>query len=595
MLAVLAAALAIWAIAIWITGGGVLTLGPLRLSSRSAMRPGLVALLLAGLAWWASTPAARRAAWSSARERTDRAAPWAAALVALAVAAASAVFGEHVAGGADSSGYLHQSRLWGESRLTLAAPVVDGASWPEAGWTVAPLGFAPAVTPGVLGPAYAPGLPWLMALGAAALGEPGRYLWTPLAAALLVWLTFALARRDTAPTTALAAALLVASSPPVVFASMQTMSDLTCAALWTATLLALGRASTGGAVVAGLCAALALAVRPNLVLVTVLVWSAAVVAGPGTWSARVRRGVVVAVPVALAALVVAWINRTLWGSPFSSGYGATGDLFQAANVVDNLATLWRWTRETQAWWLVLAVPAVGASAAIVARARSWPALALVAAVLLSYLPYAVFAEWWYLRFYLPAWPVLATAACLAVERAASRGSNDAAPLIAVAASLLIAVSAVRDVTAFGVFDLWRSAQRYPAVAAWVEAEAPDTAVVWSVQHSGALAYASTRTVARWDHLAADGLDDRVAGLAAAGRRAWVVLDDWEEADWRLRFAGQHLGRLDWAPLAEARVGTTRVRIYDLTTPTRAVAPALIRVLRGGPWAWARRPSTAAAK
>lgn len=595
LLASLAALAGVWAAAIWLTGGGVLQLGPLRLSSRSATRPALVALALAAIALYGSRAETRRAALARARRMTDHAAPWLAGLAALAVAIAAAIAGEFVAGGADASGYLHQSQLWSAGRGTLVAPVLDDGPWPTAGWEVAPLGFAPAVTPGLLGPTYAPGLPWLMTLGHTIAGAPGRFVWTPLAVGLLVWGTFVLARREMPPAAALGAALLVGTSPPVLFAATQTMSDLPGAALWTAALVALGGQARGRAWQAGVAAAIALVVRPNLVLVAAGVWTASTLSAEGGPGAKLRHGVRVALPLAVAAGLVAWINLRLWGSPFASGYGATDDLFLAANVLPNLERLWQWTRETRAWWMLAAAPAAAAFVLAAPRHRGWPAIALLAGILASYLPYAVFAEWWYLRFYLPAWPVLAAATTFVAWRLLHRASPDAAPLAVLVIALAIAGPAVRHTAGQGVFDLWRGAQRYPAVATWVRASAPPQAVVWSVQHSGALAAHGAATVARWDYIAADGLDARVDTLAARGRVSWVVLDDWEEAAWRQRFAGQVRGRLDWAPIAEARVGTARVHVFDLTAPTRAVAPALIRVVHGGPWPPARRPRDPAAE
>ncbi len=111
--------------------------------------------------------------------------------------------------------------------------------------------------------------------------------------------------------------------------------------------------------------------------------------------------------------------------------------------------------------------------------------------------------------------------------------------------------------------MWKSEQRYAAAAAFVAAEAPRNAVVLSVQHSGAVAYYTGRTIARWDYIAPGALDDVCARLSAAGHASWLVVDDWEEAPFRQRFAGEALGRLDWAPLGEARVGAARVRVYDL--------------------------------
>jgi hypothetical protein len=150
----------------------------------------------------------------------------------------------------------------------------------------------------------------------------------------------------------------------------------------------------------------------------------------------------------------------------------------------------------------------------------------------------------------------------------------------------VALIGATDAQARGVFDLWRGEHRYAAVGRFVKAHSGADAVIFAVQHSGAVAYYSGRVIARFDEVAPDGLDELCRSLAAAGRDAWLVAESWEEPQIRARFAGQRRGRLDWAPIAEARVGTARVRIYDLATPTRAMGPALVPVAMGGVWPWA---------
>ena len=186
VLLVTAALLAVWALAIALTGGAVVEIAGLRLSSRGAGRPALAAVLLVALVAVAATPEARRRGLTRAETLADRGAPWAGVALALVVAGSSAAFNAHVAGDADSSGYVSQSRLWAASRMAVRAPVYSDDAWPQRGWMVSPLGYAPSVTADTLGPTYAPGLPWLMALGAAVLGEAGRFIWTPLAAGLVV-------------------------------------------------------------------------------------------------------------------------------------------------------------------------------------------------------------------------------------------------------------------------------------------------------------------------------------------------------------------------------------------------------------------------
>lgn len=606
-LAALGALLAAWAGVVWLTGGIVFDLGGVRVSSRSAARPAVLAVLFVVACLWGRSAQQHRRLVARARHRGDRCAPTVAVVLAVCLAAAAAAFGTHVAGGADASGYLSQSRLWAVGHARVDAPELMQADWPARGWLVAPLGYAPSHVAGELGPTYAPGLPWLMAAGAAVMGEAGRYIWTPLLVGLLVWGTFLLARRDAPPLVALAAALLVATSPPVLFAAMQTMSDIPAAALWLGVLLALASPRAGGALASGTLAAVALVVRPNLALVAGAVWMADLAASnrrrpvgrPGlargdNGRARGLRAAQWAAPVVLAAGAVAVVNAALWGSPAASGYGATSDLFLAANVPDNLARLWRWTVETRGYWCVIGIIALPWTLVAQDRRHAWPAAALVGAVVASYLVYAVFEEWWYLRFYVPAWPVLASAATLGAWRVLARWSGDGAVLVVTAAACILGASAVKDAAATGTFGLWKIEQRYAAVAAFVQADAPKSAVVLAVQHSGAIAYYTRRTIARWDYVEPGGLDAFCAHLLAGGREVWLVVDDWEEAAFRRRFAGDTRGRLDWAPLGEARVGTARVRVYDLTSPTRAVGPALIPVDTEMSWPWTRihQPPTA---
>lgn len=618
----LAALLAVWALVVFMTGGLQFELSGLRVSSRSASRPALAALLAVALALWGAAAAERQRYVATLRRQGDAAAPALAVVLALGLAATSGALGSHAAGGADASGYVSQSRHWGEGRMRLPAPALSDVSWPDRGWLVAPLGYAPSHVEGEIAPTYAPGLPWLMVLGAAVAGEGGRYVWTPLFVGLLVWVTFRLARQDAPPLVALAAALLAGTSPPVLFAAMQTMSDVTAAALWASSLVLLGSARRRVTALSGVLAAIALVVRPNLVGVAAALWLAQMAARlwpagdvardavrdtpstpgqTGAWTGATSlrdsaaHAVAWALPVAVAALAIAAVNTALWGAPTASGYGANADLFRADHIAPNLTRLWRWTRESGGYWTLMGVAAALWAAARGVRQRAWPAAALVAAVFASYVVYAVFEEWWYLRFYLPAWPVLAAAACTLAWRLLARWHEDLSPLVVVVAAAAIAAGAVTRAAEVGTFALWKSEQRYAAVAGFVAAHAPPETVVLSVQHSGAIAYYTGRTVGRWDYVPPAGLDDFCARLVASGHAAWLVVDDWEEAPFRQRFAGSVRGALDWAPLGELRLPGSRVHVYDLGTPTRATAPDTIPVRLAWTWPWRRIATPVTAK
>ena len=193
----------------------------------------------------------------------------------------------------------------------------------------------------------------------------------------------------------------------------------------------------------------------------------------------------------------------------------------------------------------------------------------------------------------PAWPVVAAACATAIWQLVSRWSPAGGRVAIAAAALVIALHGASLAQTYGVFDLWRGEQRYRDVGRWVDGHAGANAALLAVQHSGALNYYTRRTVVRFDEVAGDDLDRLCAALAADGRDVWLVADDWEEPLIRARFASQVRGRLDWAPIAEARVGAARVRVYDLATPTRATGPELVPVAVGGVWPWARDRATPA--
>lgn len=577
----------------WITGGATFMLGSLRVSSRSAERPAVVAAICAVI--WArlSTAAERRRAAGTIAARIERASAGLAVLVAVAGVAVSVIFGTHVAGGSDASGYVSQSRLWAAGRHTLVVPRLDDGPWPDRGWVAAPLGYTPSQTPERLAPTYAPGLPWLMAAGAGIAGEPGRYVWTPLAVGLLIWGTFVWTRREAPGTVALAAAVLTGTSAAVIFAAMQAMSDLPGAALWLLALLGLTSPAPRAQALGAAAAGLAVAVRPNLAPMAALVWLTTAVDLRARTLASVRRPLLLGVAIALPALAVAAINLRLYGSAVTSGYGTPSGLFTIAQVPPNLAALWRWLGETRAYWLAAGVPALIWRVSRPDGGRWWSALAVVAGVVAGYALYFVFVEWWYLRFYLPAFPLLAAAVSIAAWQLGARVSATLAPLAVLAAAAFTGQQAVTVARDAGAFVLWRAEWRYWAVADWARTHVPADAVLLSVQHSGALSADSGRSIARWDHIAPEALDAFVERQRRDGRTTWLVVDDWEETPFRTRFApASPRGHLDWAPIAEARVDNLRVRVYDLTTPDRALAPALVPVVTGGPWPWRRGPARA---
>jgi len=91
---------------------------------------------------------------------------------------------------------------------------------------------------------------------------------------------------------------------------------------------------------------------------------------------------------------------------------------------------------------------------------------------------------------------------------------------------------------------------------------PGNAVFLAMQHSGSLRYYTGRLTVRYDILPIGSLEPALALLRARGYRPYFVLEEWEVAKFRARFAQASVaGRLDWLP---AKTWTTPVKVvlYD---------------------------------
>src|SRR5690242_6356162 len=254
----------------------------------------------------------------------------------------------------------------------------------------------------------------------------------------------------------LGAAWLVATSPAFLTMTKEPMSDVPAAAFWAVATWKtcrvrlqadLAQRSRSSAVVAGVAAAIAILIRPNLVpLAAVLGASIVWPRADPSRRDRVRSFVAFAVPVVIACLAIAWINQSLFGSPLASGYGTTGQLFSFANVLTNVQRYGRWLTETQtpivfAGLIALLVP----SSRIWQRPGGWSSALLLAAiagtVLAIYAVYIPFDAWWFLRLLLPAWPAVcigSAAVIIAVSRLAGTRSREVHTVAFVALGLYTA-------------------------------------------------------------------------------------------------------------------------------------------------------------
>ena len=521
-----------------------------------------------------------------------RAAALAAAALSIGVLYLGLRLGALVAGGSDSYGYVSEAALWRHGLPIVHQDIVRTSPWPRAAQTWTPLGYrASPKLPDAIVPVYAPGLPLLMALLQAIAGSCGAFLVVPLCGALTIWLTFTLGRQlFEPPAIALWGAALVATSPVFLYQLMNAMSDVPVTAAWT---LVLVLAVAGRPLASGIATGAALAIRPNLAPLAIVVAAWIGLTAAATWSASLsgeprRSAESLALQigghvarflagVAPAVLGIGWLNAQLYESPLTFGYGKTSDFYSFGYLFTNV-------RQFVTWTLDVETPVVTLAALYVAVPRLFPPPRVrfarlllggtMSVVVLSYLFYVPFGAWWFLRFLLPMWPVMMLLTAASVDTLARRWLRPAYPVVIAAAAALIAWHGVKTAADRYTFDLWRGERRYIDVGRFMAAHTEPGAVLFSMQHSGSLRLYAGRLTLRYDLLDPAWLDRTVEHLRSIGRRPYFVLDEFEVDVFKKRFARRNRwGTLDWPPMAT--LGTT-VAIYDpidqkLDTPPLAIA------------------------
>lgn len=548
-------------------GGGVrVAVGGFRVSAQSP-GPLAVAAALTLAAWWVLARRADRVAadLDEAWAWIDRRGSTLILTAALGSVAAALWFATRSASGADASGYLSQAMTFASGRLTWPDPLAQVPGWPVGHDLTVPLGWRSGLVAGVQVPTYPPGLPLLMALPHALGGSTFACLVVALAAGVAVWATGQLAARTSGGAAGMSAALLLATTPVYLFQSVQPMSDVPATAAWMTCwmLLAPPRARPAWA---GVACAVAVLIRPNLAPLAVVPLMFLVRSTPGPASRLSTLGsrfLLFALPVSLAALLLACLQSYWYGSPIRSGYGTAGELFSLSNVAVNLARY--------ASWLVTTTPAllvapIGVAIAWWNRTTRWLTL-FVAGVAAAYLVYAVFDDWSYLRFLLPALAPLSIFGGVAIAAAVSRLPGPARAAALVAASLVIVGAGVSEARARGAFLLQAQHRRIVDVGRWLRTTVPPSGVIVSGEQSGSLRYYTRRSILRWEAAAPDELTQALAALERDGREVWIALDAWEEPLVRQKFRGLTVGALDWPPAVEAG-DTVRTRAWRLADRER---------------------------
>ena len=426
----------------------------------------------------------------------------------------------------------------------------------------------------------------IMAAAKAVAGPCAVFWVVPLSGGLLVLATFGVGRALGSPGAGLLAAVFVLASPVVLFMLMSPMTDIPVAAAWAAAIwLLIGgtpdsarRRAILRATGAGLAAAIAILIRPNLVggVLALGLWFPLRMMRDGP-RARRRHAVDAAffgAAVAIGVVVVALVNQRLYGSPTTSGYGAASRLFDLANVWPNVKTYFGWFRESQTL-----APLLGLIVLFVPQA-AWPglrdraALVVIAAFVVvatgSYLMYGVYDAWWYLRFLLPVWPFVMLGFAATVLGAARRSR-----VLSIAMAVVVVWIVARDVVfarEHDAFRLWMQERRYATVGRLVRAATEPGSVIFSIQHSGSLRLYAGRMTLRFDSLEDDWLDRAIAWLSSHGIASYLLVEEWETPRFKGKFRNQDaVSRVDAPPLLEY-TGPAIVRLYDLRASRDSMAP-----------------------
>ena len=555
LLYALACFLPVWAVIAYFTGGVGWMLGPIRLSSRQPLRPLILGLAIAGLYVWKYSRADRDADGRWLHQWAARALPFTVPLVAVLALYIGIHYGSFAAGGSDSSGYVSQARFWLSGLPRVEQPWVMDFPWKNREWIFSPLGYRPFSPDGTIVPIYPAGLPMIMAVFLAVLGENGPFYVVPVLAGLTVWLTYVLGRDATGSrTVASLAAVLLLASPVFLAHIVVPMSDVPAAAGWTlVAVLALKQKPLAGGIVSGLT----LLIRPNLILLTLV---------PGfTWQWRRELLIRYAMGVVPGLLAIMLINALLYGGPLNTGYESFSELYSLGSLPLNVRNYFVWLVQTQTPLILLAlVPLVVRGALREDGERLSPRACLAALVgltFLSYLFYANFDNWFYLRFLLPAYPALLVLLVAALRWLAWKLPADArVPAVALVCAAIVpfGVNVVKE----GLLNTATFEGRYVRAAREVASRTPADAMVLSVQHSGSVRYYTNRITLRYDWLEDGALDAVLRDLAAKGRRAYLVVDDWEEKEFRARFSPGNRAAQLGAPLARV-TGSPEVRIFEL--------------------------------
>src|SRR5688572_13121059 len=378
-------------------------------------------------------------------------------------------------GGADSYGYVSASQLIAQGRLIGDAPIAEWLSASNRLAVASPLGWTPSPDNAGISPTFPIGVSAIMALFTLIGGPSAVFFVAPVMGAITLVLVYRLTCAWYDADTALLATALVAWNPLFITYAKQPMSDVP-ATMWMVLALLLAVRSTSiTALGAGLAAGAAVITRPALVVAGAVV---PLVASRGAHP--LLRAGLAAAGLAIGVGIQMAIQHRLFGSPFSSGYGAAENLFSIDHLTTNLWIFTRhlWTVGRPLWLLGLLLGVIAARP----EPRAKPA-AIFGAVAAPYLFYLPFDHWETLRFLLPGLVPLTVLVADGLIKIARWPLNRAASAVITCLFLAIVIGWSENLLRnSSVWEVATLEERYPLAGEWVNVNTPAGSVVLANQH-----------------------------------------------------------------------------------------------------------------
>lgn len=443
-------------------------------------------------------------------------------------------------GGSDSSGYANTAKMIAAGRIVEPVEILNVFDLPgHFDHAFLPLAFELGPRPRTMVPYYPPGFPLhLAAAGVFAGWEYAPFLVSPLAALVLLFLTYSLGRElSLSRPLALIAAGILGGSAVLLFQAIQPMSDVVAAAWAAAAMLCALRARRrdAWAVLSGVALGLAVLTRPTNILMLVplafaLPWR------PKTLALFVAAG------LPFAGFHMAW-NTKAFGSPWKTGYSGQGGLawsnFPARFVHYGKTLCQMFSPLVPLGWLGMAV-----DRHLPGRDRTL-LLAWLASYFGFYCFWGPYETWWYTRYLLPAFPALVIAAVAAARDLlrvgeSTRGRARTRLALAGAAVLLavVVIAGRRAIRSWQPLVIAEGQKAFPLAADMARRQVPERSLVLSMDFSGALRYYTNLQPVRWDWLEPADLPLLRARAESKGYRLYALLFPWEEKDFPAHVAGK---------------------------------------------------------